>query len=88
MTCDCMCFALVHHKLYERAASLAEKYCDYDVLVRICEETDNEERLQRYMEQFQSMVCVCVGTPAFFSATDFALPSSLITVILYLQHWQ
>ncbi|ELW68081.1 Nuclear pore complex protein Nup133 [Tupaia chinensis] len=34
------------------AASLAEKYCDFDILVQMCELTDNQPRLQRYMTQF------------------------------------
>ncbi|XP_006757730.2 PREDICTED: nuclear pore complex protein Nup133 [Myotis davidii] len=34
------------------AASLAEKYCDFDILVQMCEQTDNQTRLQRYMTQF------------------------------------
>jgi nuclear pore complex protein Nup133 len=38
---------------YERAASLAEKYCDFATLVELCEQFDNQERLQRYMDQFQ-----------------------------------
>jgi len=46
----------VQYQQYERAASLAEKYCDMGALVQICEETDNQERLQRYMSQFQRMV--------------------------------
>ncbi|XP_053568255.1 nuclear pore complex protein Nup133 [Bombina bombina] len=37
---------------YHWAASLAEKYCDFDILVQICEMTDNQTRLQRYMAQF------------------------------------
>ena len=41
---------------YERAASLAEKYCDFAILVELCEKTNNEERLQRYMNQFQNRV--------------------------------
>ena len=47
----------VQYQQYERAASLAEKYCDMGALVQICEETDNQDRLQRYMTQFQRMVC-------------------------------
>ena len=43
---------------YERAASLAEKYCDFTILVQLCEETENQERLQRYMNQFQTRVCI------------------------------
>ncbi|KAM4694796.1 nuclear pore complex protein Nup133 [Discoglossus pictus] len=37
---------------YHWASSLAEKYCDFDILVQICEMTDNQSRLQRYMTQF------------------------------------
>ncbi|GFG32593.1 hypothetical protein Cfor_12358 [Coptotermes formosanus] len=37
---------------FERAAILAEKYCDFQILVQISELTDNRERLDRYMEKF------------------------------------
>ncbi|KAM6185565.1 nuclear pore complex protein Nup133 [Rhynchocyon petersi] len=37
---------------HQWAASLAEKYCDFDILVQMCEQTDNQARLQRYMTQF------------------------------------
>ncbi|TFK08504.1 gamma-aminobutyric acid receptor subunit rho-3 [Platysternon megacephalum] len=37
---------------YQLAAALAEKYCDFDILVQMCEQTDNQARLQRYMTQF------------------------------------
>ncbi|XP_069463031.1 nuclear pore complex protein Nup133 isoform X2 [Ambystoma mexicanum] len=37
---------------YTWAATLAEKYCDFDILVQLCEQTDNQTRLQRYMTQF------------------------------------
>lgn len=36
----------------ERTMALAEKYCDFGILIRLCEKTNNQERLQRYMEQF------------------------------------
>uniref|UniRef100_A0A8C6VNB2 Nuclear pore complex protein Nup133 n=1 Tax=Naja naja TaxID=35670 RepID=A0A8C6VNB2_NAJNA len=39
-------------KQYQQAAALAEKYCDFDILVQLCEQTDNQSRLQRYMTQF------------------------------------
>lgn len=42
------------------AAALAEKYCDFDILVQMCEQTDNQARLQRYMSQFADQV------PLFF----------------------
>ncbi|CAL1299188.1 unnamed protein product [Larinioides sclopetarius] len=37
---------------YERAASIAEKYMDFDMLMQICEDTKDGDRLQRYMLQF------------------------------------
>lgn len=41
---------------YTWAASLAEKYCDFDILVQMCEQTNNQTRLQRYMTQFADQV--------------------------------
>lgn len=38
------------------AATLAEKYHDFDILVQMCEQTDNQARLQRYMNQFADQV--------------------------------
>ncbi|XP_012939982.1 nuclear pore complex protein Nup133 [Aplysia californica] len=43
---------LLEHKQYERAASLAEKFEDFEMLMKICDVTDNQERLQRYRRQF------------------------------------
>ena len=43
---------------YERAAILAEKYCDFQTLVQICDLTDNTERLDHYMEKFSEQVCM------------------------------
>ncbi|XP_072437718.1 nuclear pore complex protein Nup133 isoform X3 [Chiloscyllium punctatum] len=37
---------------YQLTASLAEKYCDFDILIQLCEQTDNQTRLQRYLNQF------------------------------------
>ncbi|XP_036386531.1 nuclear pore complex protein Nup133 [Megalops cyprinoides] len=37
---------------YQWVAPLAEKYCDFDILVQMCEQTDNQSRLQRYMTKF------------------------------------
>ncbi|XP_063297517.1 nuclear pore complex protein Nup133-like [Pelobates fuscus] len=37
---------------YTWAISLAEKYCEFDILVQICELTENHTRLQQYMTQF------------------------------------
>ncbi|XP_056136281.1 nuclear pore complex protein Nup133 [Lampris incognitus] len=37
---------------YSWVAALAEKYCDFDILVQLCEQTDNQSRLQHYMTKF------------------------------------
>ncbi|XP_068087938.1 nuclear pore complex protein Nup133 [Hyperolius riggenbachi] len=37
---------------YQWACMLAEKFCDFDILVQICEITDNQTKLQRYLTQF------------------------------------
>lgn len=37
---------------YQWVATLAEKYCDFDILVQMCEKTDNQSRLQHYMNKF------------------------------------
>ena len=50
------CFFAVEHEHFDRAASLAEKFCDFETLVTICENSNNMDRLQRYMEQFKGMV--------------------------------
>lgn len=43
---------LVVEKEWERAAKLAEKYLDFETLVTICELTDNQRRLDDYLERF------------------------------------
>lgn len=42
----------LEYEQYERAGSLAEKYCDFEMLIRVCEATGNQERIQRYQQQF------------------------------------
>ncbi|XP_063220927.1 nuclear pore complex protein Nup133 isoform X2 [Bacillus rossius redtenbacheri] len=37
---------------YEKAAMLAEKYCDFKILIEICEMSGDVERRQRYMQMF------------------------------------
>ncbi|XP_072319049.1 nuclear pore complex protein Nup133 isoform X2 [Eucyclogobius newberryi] len=37
---------------YQWVAALAEKYCDFDILVQMCEQTENQSRLQHYMNKF------------------------------------
>ena len=44
--------ALVNVGCYEEAASLAEKYLEFSALVKICELTDDSEKLEHYMELF------------------------------------
>lgn len=41
---------------YQWVATLAEKYCDFDILVQMCEKTDNQSRLQHYMNKFADQV--------------------------------
>lgn len=43
---------LLEHKQYDRAASLAEKFEDFEMLMKICDATNNQDRLQRYRTQF------------------------------------
>lgn len=44
---------LVEDHEYERAVMLAEKYYDFQTLVRICDITNNKERLDVYLEKFK-----------------------------------
>lgn len=47
-----ICCLVVGEKEWERAAVLAEKYLDFEALTIICESTDNQTRLDEYMERF------------------------------------
>ncbi|XP_053669635.1 nuclear pore complex protein Nup133 [Anopheles nili] len=38
---------------YEMAAKLAEKYLDFQTLVEICDKTNNQERLDEYIERYK-----------------------------------
>jgi len=40
----------------ELAASLAEKYYDFEILIQLCETTDNTDRIERYITQFSDKV--------------------------------
>ncbi|XP_063957430.1 nuclear pore complex protein Nup133-like [Lytechinus pictus] len=45
----------LEHSQFERAAVLAEKYCDFAILVELCEsETGRKDRLQYYMDKFSN----------------------------------
>ncbi|XP_072378626.1 nuclear pore complex protein Nup133 [Diabrotica undecimpunctata] len=45
---------LLSEKEYEKAMLLAEKYLDFETLVIICEATDNQARLDEYMDRFSN----------------------------------
>jgi nuclear pore complex protein Nup133 len=48
----------VEYRKYEMAASLAEKYLDFEILIQLCDDTDNSERVERYLSQFSDKVIV------------------------------
>nr|XP_022333914.1 nuclear pore complex protein Nup133-like [Crassostrea virginica] len=43
---------LMEGKQLELAASLAEKYYDFEILIQLCELSDNTERIEKYLRQF------------------------------------
>ncbi|CAH0552008.1 unnamed protein product [Brassicogethes aeneus] len=45
---------LLQEKEWEKAAQLAEKYLDFETLVVICEYTNNQNRLDEYMDRFNN----------------------------------
>lgn len=45
---------LDENRQYERASVLAEKYCDFAILVMICDTTNNQTKLDEYMTRFAS----------------------------------
>ncbi len=48
----------VHVGQRSHAASLAEKYHDFGVLIELCESTGDQSTLQQYMTQFTEEVCI------------------------------
>uniref|UniRef100_A0A182P085 Nucleoporin Nup133/Nup155-like N-terminal domain-containing protein n=1 Tax=Anopheles epiroticus TaxID=199890 RepID=A0A182P085_9DIPT len=46
-------YPLVEAEQYEMAAKLAEKYLDFQTLVQICDKTNNQERLDEYIERYK-----------------------------------
>lgn len=48
-------FPLVDHAQYELAAKLAEKYLDFQILVVICDKTNNQARLDEYIERYKEL---------------------------------
>jgi nuclear pore complex protein Nup133 len=47
-------FPLVEDEQFELAAKLAEKYLDFQTLVIICDRTENQQRLDEYIERFKA----------------------------------
>ena len=45
-------FSVGHDECLDEAARLSEKYLEFSVLVRICELTGDNERLDGYMDTF------------------------------------
>lgn len=46
-------FPLVEDEQFELAAKLAEKYLDFQILVIICDRTENQSRLDEYIDRFK-----------------------------------
>ena len=46
----------MNHGYLEEAASLSEKYLEFNALVKICEATNDSARLEKYMDQFADQV--------------------------------
>lgn len=63
----------VHLGQRSHAASLAEKYHDFGVLIELCESTGDQSTLQRYMTQFTEEVCRVVGCHNVFQLMFLAL---------------
>ena len=51
-----LCVYVVDLGQYQWVSALAEKYGDFDILVQMCEQTDNQSRLQHYMSKFADQV--------------------------------
>ncbi|XP_056422828.1 nuclear pore complex protein Nup133 isoform X2 [Hyla sarda] len=63
---------------HQWASSLAEKFCDFDILVQICEITDNQNRLQRYMAQFADQAHTTLQTLANMETRYFCKKKTLL----------
>lgn len=48
-------YPLVEDEQYELAAKLAEKYFDFQALVIICDRTENQQRLDEYIERYKEL---------------------------------
>jgi hypothetical protein len=61
----------VSHGYLEEAASLAEKYLEFNALVKICEATNDSARLEKYMDQFADQVKLGSVIIKNFDVDDF-----------------
>lgn len=59
------------HGYLEEAASLAEKYLEFNALVKICEATNDSARLEKYMDQFADQVKLGSVIIKNFDVDDF-----------------
>ena len=48
-------YPLIEDEQFELAAKLAEKYFDFQTLVIICDKTENQQRLDEYIERFKEL---------------------------------
>jgi nuclear pore complex protein Nup133 len=48
-------YPLVEDEQFELAAKLAEKYLDFQTLVIVCDRTENQKRLDEYIERFKDL---------------------------------
>jgi len=63
-------FVSVEDEEFEKAAILAEKYCDFQILVEICELTNDRDRLFQYMEKFLEQVSLLFKLWSMFSQVN------------------
>ena len=54
----------VHQGQRSHAASLAEKYHDFGVLIELCETSGEQGTLQKYMTQFTDQVGMSIKPPS------------------------
>ncbi|XP_077342669.1 nuclear pore complex protein Nup133 isoform X3 [Lithobates pipiens] len=65
---------------HEWASSLAEKFCDFDILVQICEITNSDNRLQHYMTQFADRAHRTLYTLANMERRSFSKKKTLLAL--------
>lgn len=61
-----MLYFTVEYGKHEMAASLAEKYCDFEILIQLCDDTNNSDRIERYLVQFADKVILLVNIKAVY----------------------